>query len=72
MKLGEKNGLELNQVQEKRAMRLAEKILRWQGIAAAWLNMRTSGITTSGWLVMLVVFCLGFGGYCLSLVINAL
>jgi hypothetical protein len=62
----------LPESQVRLAERVAGKILLGQQKAADYLNIRTAGISTKQWRVMLVAFCLLFGGYSLYLLIEAI
>jgi len=63
---------ELSSRQEQCAGRIALAILSYQKRAADYLNGKTAGISSKAWLILLVVFCAGFGLYCLSLLLQIL
>jgi hypothetical protein len=57
---------------EEVSFRIAAKILALQRQLANYLNTRTRGISSRGWLAILVCFVGTFGAYCLYLVFSAL
>lgn len=57
--------------QEAVAQSIAERIITMQKSAADYLNAKTQGMSGSLWLLLLIGFCLAFGGYCLYLVVSA-
>lgn len=63
---------ELSSKQEQTAGRIALAILSYQQRVADYLNGKTAGVSSKGWLILLVVFCAGFGTYCLSLLLQIL
>jgi hypothetical protein len=60
----------LSSRQERTAGRIALAILSYQQRVADYLNGKTAGISSKTWLMLLVVFCAGFGLYCLSLLLQ--
>jgi hypothetical protein len=62
---------QLRPEQEARAQRIAGGIIDRQKKLADYLNVKTSGISGSSWLWLLIGFCLVFGCYCLKLVLAA-
>lgn len=63
---------ELPEAQVRLAERIAGEIIRAQRKAADYLNIRTAGFSIQRWRVMLLAFCLLFGGYSLYLVLEAI
>ncbi|PWG80799.1 hypothetical protein [Pararcticibacter amylolyticus] len=57
--------------QEALADRIAGRIRQTQCRLAEWLNGKTAGLTAKNWLWLLVLFSLGFGAYCLYLLVSA-
>lgn len=57
--------------QEALAGRIAGRITRTQRRTAEWLNRKTAGLSAKTWLLLLVLFCLAFGAYCLYLLVIA-
>ncbi|WP_256006787.1 hypothetical protein [Pedobacter deserti] len=66
-----KKGSQLTAGQEGISRKLAGDLLMRQRRLADRLNRHTAGFSLRAWLWLLVVFCAGFGGYCLWLVIGA-
>ncbi|TCC98484.1 hypothetical protein [Pedobacter hiemivivus] len=62
----------LSSKQEQTAGRIALAILGYQQRVADYLNGKTEGVSSKGWLILLVLFCAGFGTYCLSLMLQIL
>jgi len=62
----------LSSRQEQTAGQIALAILGYQQRIADYLNGKTAGISSKAWLMLLVVFCAGFGSYCLSLLLQIL
>lgn len=46
-------------------------LLRFQVWVAAWLNAQTVGYTYVQWLMLLTLFCLLTGSFCLYLIFSA-
>ncbi len=55
--------------QEAMAGRLAQRLTRSQRRLADWLNGKTSGLSVRTWRLLLVLFCILFGTYCLYLLV---
>lgn len=73
MKLfSKRNKRELSSKQEQTAGRIALAILGFQQRVADYLNGKTAAVSSKAWLIMLLVFCAGFGLYCLSLLLQIL
>lgn len=53
------------------AGRIAKCITAGQRRVANWLNGKTAGLSAGAWLFWLVLFSLGFGAYCLYLLVAA-
>lgn len=70
MRLFRKKEKPLSEGQERFAMRIAERILVMQRRLADWLNLRTAGLHPRVWLMLLVLFCAGFGGYLIRLIMQ--
>jgi len=64
---GKRGGVRLSVRQEQAAGKIAARILRGQRALANRLNRRTAGFSQLAWLLLLIMFCLLFGTYCLSL-----
>jgi predicted Zn-dependent protease with MMP-like domain len=62
----------LSSRQEQTAGRIALAILGYQQRVADYLNGKTAGVSSKVWIILLVVFCAGFGLYCLSLLLQIL
>ncbi|RZJ76742.1 MAG: hypothetical protein EOO45_01120 [Flavobacterium sp.] len=58
--------------QEQLAGSIARWLLACQLKAAVFLNNKTADISGRGWLILLILFCAVFGGYCLLLIATAL
>jgi len=72
MKLFAKNNADrLTAGQKALAGRIAGRITRTQRRVAEWLNVKTAGLPAKTWLLLLVLFCLAFGAYCLYLLVIA-
>ena len=71
MRLFNRKKVPLTVEQEAVAERIAEGLIRRQKKVADYLNAKTKGISGEMWQMLLVGFCLVFGGYCLYLVIAA-
>ncbi len=71
MRLFKKSERTLTPRQQHTAQKVAERILSAQRQSADYLNSRTSGISARSWKLLLLAFCLGFGGYCLYLLWEA-
>lgn len=70
MSLFRKKNRPLSESQERFAGRLAERILVMQRRLADWLNERTAGLHPTAWLMLLILFWAGFGGYLIRLVMQ--
>lgn len=72
MKLFAKNRADsLTDKQEALAGCIAGRITQTQRRTADWLNGKTAGLPPKIWLLLLVLFCLCFGAYCLYLLVAA-
>jgi hypothetical protein len=69
---GRRKDLSPSGLQEAQAQRIAGRILLWHRKAADYMNQRTQGFSSVLWLWVLGWFCLGFGGYCLYLLVQVL
>lgn len=67
----DKNPERRSQLQDRRALGIAVRILSRQRKIADYLNRKTAGVTAKGWLAMLIAFCTLFGSYCLWLLMQA-
>lgn len=54
------------------AQRIAGRILQSQRTTADYLNARTAGISLRSWRMILIAFCLLFGGYSLYLLLESI
>jgi hypothetical protein len=50
------------------AARISQLLSRWQVRLAGWLNTKTKGYSPLRWMVLLVLFCLLAGGFCIYLI----
>lgn len=50
---------------------IAGRIRQYQRRTAEWLNGKTAGLTAKNWMWLLVLFSIGFGAYCLYLLLSA-
>ncbi len=71
MKLFQKSKTALTGGQKETAGRIAGKILTAQRWASDYLNRMTVHLSPRTWKMMLFVFCLAFGSYCLYLLVSA-
>lgn len=62
----------LPEAQIRLAERIAGRIIQLQRKVADYLNIRTADISAGRWRIMLVAFCLLFGGYSLYLLLAAI
>lgn len=63
---------ELSSRQEQTAGKIASAILNNQQRVADYLNGKTAGVSSKVWLLLLGLFCAGFGSYCLMLLLQIL
>ena len=71
MSLFKKRNRQLSAKQEKTAGKLADFILSSQRKAADYLNGRTAHLSALSRLLLLILFCVVFGSYCLYLLLQA-
>jgi hypothetical protein len=56
--------------QERLARIIVGHCLRWQAKWAAWMQSKTESLSNTGRAVVLILFCLMAGAYCLHLVLS--
>ncbi|SMD01491.1 hypothetical protein [Pedobacter nyackensis] len=57
----------LSNGQEQTAEKIADKIVKAQRKVADYLSSKTAGISVKTWRLLLIGFCILFGGYCIYL-----
>lgn len=56
--------------QERLARKMVGHCLRWQAKWAAWMQSKAERMSSTGRVVVLILFCLLAGAYCLYLVLS--
>lgn len=56
--------------QDRLARKIVGQCLRWQVKWAAWMQSKIESLSPTGRVVMLILFCLMAGAYCLYLVLS--
>lgn len=71
MRIFKKRNRQLSVRQKQAAGKIADLVLKFQRKAAGYLNRKTAHLSGLSRLLLLILFCMVFGSYCLYLLIGA-